>query len=122
MFWQSIILFLGITSCQTTLVPANMLSQQFEDGTRVYSNHISEGYIYREGHNFDGDCRVSRTEVEILDYKFFMVRLNGTTETCSGKNCEHCTFRASGGCACKNLGQGVCTHTITRNRDILVAK
>lgn len=112
-----------VAGCQTcpepvTLVPVSMISDNFEDGTEVDEIYIEGSFYIRKGRTPEKDCRTSRTEVEEVD-DFLMMRLNGVTETCSGKNCSHCAFKDGGGCTCKNIGQGICSHTITKNRDIL---
>ena len=104
------------------LILADTLNPQFEDGTKVkktWSDTINgQSYHYREGSTRKGDCRISKTPIDTKDGFTFM-RMNGVTETCSGVSCEHCAFKDTGGCTCKNIGQGVCTHTISKNRDLL---
>jgi len=115
-----------LTSCQTTkdiLVPVSPVTFKdvFEDGVHVEEVKIAtEGdktYVYREGHTHKGDCRISRTEIIDVDGHAFL-RLQGVTESCSGTTCEHCAFKKTGGCECKNF-QGACAHTISRNTDLM---
>jgi len=123
------VLVTGVVGCdkikelcpKVTLFPAAMLPKVFKDGTEVSKVYVEDGFIYREGHTRNKDCRLSRTPVELVE-KHLMFRLNGVTESCSGKTCEHCEFRKSGGCKCKNLGQGICAHTITKNTEMLRAE
>ena len=126
-------IFIGIyflVSCQTTkpcqdcaedlvLVHSQAMKPVFEDGTKVEKAWTGDRgmFFYREGRTAEGDCRITRTPTKIKDGLLFM-RLAGATESCSGITCEHCAFRKSGGCECKNIGQGVCTHTISKNRDL----
>jgi hypothetical protein len=100
------------------VVHSKILKEKFPDGTKVESQSVlkSNGkmYLFREGHTKKKNCRLTRTEVEKFRGAYIM-RLAGVTETCSGKSCEHCEFKKGGGCNCKNIGQGVCAHTISRN-------
>lgn len=111
-------LFIFLVGCQTKLVPVSAISPVFEDGTIVIETWIANGYFYREGHDDNEECQLSRTPVEESGGVMYM-RLNGATETCSGITCEHCAFKKAGGCECKNVFQGVCTHTISKNRNLM---
>lgn len=117
-----LLLALMALGCSTTIpvVPVipGVVTPVFGDGTIVIEQWMKGGYYFREGHDEKGDCRLSRTPVE-KDGDFMFMRLNGTTETCSGTTCTHCAFKKSGGCECKNIAQGICTHTISRNRDLI---
>jgi len=75
-------------------------------------------YLLREGHDMKGNCRLSRTEIELADSGYMFMRLSGTTEMCSGKNCEHCAFKKGGGCSCVN-STNTCNHTIIKNDRLL---
>lgn len=101
------------------LVGPFTLSAAFEDGTAVTGMWNDPGFFFREGHTTLGDCRISRTPTEKSDDGLIFMKLNGTTETCTGTTCTHCAFKKAGGCECKNLAQGICTHTISRNRDLM---
>jgi len=107
---------------QTVLIIPLETLGDFPDGTEVQNAWLEkidgQDYYYREGATRDKNCRLSRTPVKEIDGLIFM-RLNGVSESCSGITCEHCTFPKTGGCKCKNIGQGVCKHTITKNRDML---
>lgn len=125
----SFLVFMGCQKCPTcpepetkVLITSETLKAEFEDGTKVKKTWTQtdsgKTYHYREGESRKGDCRISRTPVDKADGFVFM-RMNGATETCSGVTCEHCAFKDTGGCTCKNIAQGICTHTITRNKDLL---
>ena len=107
----------------SVLLPVSMLPDTFEDGTKVQNTYEENGFLYREGHK-GKDCRLSRTEITegVPDLKISFMRAGGITESCSGISCEHCAFRDGGGCTCKNIGQGVCTHTITKIIDQIKAR
>jgi len=124
-------LMILMSGCQTynlsgVIFPKDQIKSEFEDGTKVSKIYTSidndVSYLYREGKTRNGDCRISRTPlVEMVDVdkvSYSFMRLMGSTETCSGKNCSHCAFKKGGGCECKN-STNICEHTITRNRDIL---
>lgn len=101
------------------LVPANVIPMMFKDGTLVNRAWVEDGYYYRKGNTNEKDCRLSRTKV-IEKEGIMLMRMNGVTETCSGNNCSHCEFPKTGGCKCKNIGQGICNHTIVKNKEILM--
>jgi len=102
------------------VVTDHTLLPNFADGTKVESQTTVEQdgqlYFVRKGHTRSKDCRISRTPVQ-QDGNLVMMRMNGTTETCSGKNCSHCSFKTGGGCDCVN-SLNLCEHTITKNRDL----
>lgn len=107
------------------VVHQSILKQTFDDGTKVDSQGVekdADGKLYymRKGTTQGKDCRVSRTEVSSEDGMLLM-RMQGTTETCSGKSCSHCAFKTGGGCECKN-SLNTCEHTISRNRDLLLMR
>lgn len=114
-----------LLGCETTrkdpLVPmlSIIMKTSFADGTKVTKAWTDDDYYYRKGVTEKGDCRLSRTPIVETGDDFVFMRINGVTESCSGTSCEHCAFKKGGGCECKNVLQGVCTHTITRNRDLM---
>ncbi len=119
-----LLLLIGLIGCEKqcpepeVMFPAAMLPKTFKDGTKVDKVYVEDEYLYREGHTSEKDCRLSRTKVELVE-KHLMFRMSGVTESCSGTTCTHCEFKDGGGCNCKNIAQGICTHTITKNREIL---
>lgn len=99
----------------------------FEDGTKVESmkvvNKDKQSYLIQTGTSSTGDCRITRTPVGILDYGdthvIYMMRVNGTTEKCSGNNCSLCHLSDFGnGCFCLR-GSGSCDHEIIKTSVIL---
>ena len=76
-------------------------------------------YLLREAHGKDGSCRLSRTKIELAESGYFFMRISGTTESCSGKGCEHCGFKKAGGCECVN-SLNICEHTIVKNETLLL--
>lgn len=103
-----------------------IINDEFEDGTEAESINVSkedEGptYLVRQGADEKGNCHISRTELksaEIAGYKTYLMPVGGITETCTGVGCTFCGFKKSGGCECRNVS-GHCTHTISRNSDMI---
>jgi len=99
------------------------LKLEFADGTDIETMDVvvdeqtKKTYLIREGHYKGKDCRISRTEL-VDTGTIILLRMPGITETCSGKNCSHCSFKDGGGCNCQN-SLNICEHTITKNRDLL---
>ena len=103
------------------IVSPSLLNTSFDNGVEVSDASVvtedKTTYLYRKGKSKDGNCIVSRTPLIDVNGEY-MMRMKGTTETCSGKNCSYCAFKTTGGCECKN-SLNSCEHTISRNRDIL---
>jgi hypothetical protein len=118
-----LLLVFMLVGCKQILVVASdeVFPSRFPNGTKVDYKGRSEidGKIYyvRKGHDKNDDCIVTRTPI-FVEEGLLVFKMAGNTETCSGKDCAHCKFKSTGGCECKNMGQGICSHTITRNRDL----
>lgn len=93
-------------------LPDNVEPVNLEIGVDINTDKI---YLLREGHTLEGDCRISRTELTV-DGSLFLMRMPGTTETCSGTGCDHCSFKKGGGCECIS-SLNICEHTISKNKD-----
>ena len=127
MKFLAIIFVMFSASCTTPgkitdiIVSPSLLNTTFDNGVEVSdATVVTEGettYLYRKGKSPEGNCIVSRTPLIDANGQY-MMRINGLTETCTGKNCSYCAFKTTGGCECKN-SLNLCEHTISRNRDIL---
>lgn len=115
-----LILCLLVTSACTTLKPSE--PGIAVDDLKLTLERMSNNKVYLmfEGHDKDKNCLLSRTEVFVPDgqKKVFQLRLGATTESCKGKNCEHCKFKTSGGCECVN-SLNTCEHTIIKTGQFL---
>jgi len=100
------------------------LVDKFEDGTPVESEEMTNYkndrtlYLVREGHTKKGDCRISRTPVDLGESGYYVMLMKKSTDTCSGNGCSHCDFASGGGCVCVN-STNTCSHTISRNHLLL---
>lgn len=77
-----------------------------------------EPFLVTEAHSEKGGCTVTKTLLAHTKWGYLYLRAGGTTEKCSGKNCEHCAFKDGGGCKCVN-SLNICEHTIIKTSTIL---
>lgn len=103
----------------------DIINKRFDDGTRAEKIEIvqdnEKSYLIRQGFDEEKNCHISRTEMiseEVNGMSVFMMRINGTTETCTGDRCSNCGFKEGGGCECK-VPLGFCNHTISRNSNMI---